>query len=243
MSSKNVNIASSVRVVAVVIGSHIQRFILATQENTVTQQVSHRHIKYQSRLWSQRGTKVNGSHRGDNPLLRPTGIQIATKRYATLQGMALTNIKTVRQTPSPDIESSIDRLGLLSPTHDQRSQQQSGQITLQPVQMNKFEFLKATHRTKIRKNGIPRSIGGGGLELVKPPREPASSRPKPCASLKKPHKSCPFAAPCGPRRKKNDRGQTSAFPSETSRFATLILTHRGSALPWLDDDRAALRLC
>ena len=29
--------------------------------------------------WSQRGTKVNGSHHGDNPLLRPTGIQIATK--------------------------------------------------------------------------------------------------------------------------------------------------------------------
>ena len=48
--------------------------------------------------------------------------------------------------------------------------------------------------------------GGGGLELVKPAREPASSRPKPRASLKKPHESCPFAAPCGPCRKKNDRG-------------------------------------
>ena len=47
---------------------------------------------------------------------------------------------------------------------------------------------------------------------MKPAREPASSRPKPCASLKKPHESCPFAAPCGPRRKKNDRGQRSAFP-------------------------------
>ena len=33
-------------------------------------------------------------------------------------------------------------------------------------------------------------------------REPASSRSKPCASPKKPHESCPFAAPCGPRRKK-----------------------------------------
>ena len=49
--------------------------------------------------------------------------------------------------------------------------------------------------------------------MVKPAREPASRRPNPCASLKKPHESCPFAAPCGPRRKKNDRGQTSAFPS------------------------------
>ena len=67
---------------------------------------------------------------------------------------------------------------------------------------------------------------------MKPAREPASSRPKPCASLKKPHESCPFAAPCGPRRKKNDRGQRSAFPSETSRFALSILAHRVSALPW-----------
>ena len=79
---------------------------------------------------------------------------------------------------------------------------------------------------------------------MKPAREPASSRPKPCASLKKSHESCPFDAPCGPRRKKNDdRGQTSAFPSETSRFKSVILAHLwGSALPWLVDDRAALRL-
>ena len=44
----------------------------------------------QSDTWSQRGTKVNGSHHGDNPLLRPTGIQIATKSYVTLQAMAPT---------------------------------------------------------------------------------------------------------------------------------------------------------
>ena len=77
---------------------------------------------------------------------------------------------------------------------------------------------------------------------MKPARESASSRPKPCASLKNSHESCPFAAPRGPRRKKNDRGQTSASPSETSRFKPLILAHRGSALPWLVDDRAAPRL-
>ena len=52
----------------------------------------------QSGTWSQRGTKVNGSHHGDNPLLRPTGIQIATKNCATLQAMAPTNSKTVHQT-------------------------------------------------------------------------------------------------------------------------------------------------
>ena len=80
------------------IHTYIQRIVLATEETTVTQQVSHRPIKRQSRLWSQRGTKVNGSHHGDNPLLRPTGIQIATKSYAALQAMAPTNIKTVHQT-------------------------------------------------------------------------------------------------------------------------------------------------
>ena len=150
--------------------------VLSLQNTTVTQQVSHRPIKCQSLLWSQRCTKVNGSHRGDNPLLRPTGIQIATKSCATLQAMAPTNIKMVHQTSLLDIESSLDRLGLLSPTHDQ------------------------------------------------------------------PHESCPFSAPCGSRRKKNDRSQTSASPPEASRFAPLILAHRGSPLPWLVDDRAAFRL-
>ena len=72
--------------------------------------------------------------------------------------MASINIKTVRQTSLLHIESSLDRLGLLSPTHDQLSQQQSGQITVQPVLINKSKFLKATHRTKIRKIEIPRSM-------------------------------------------------------------------------------------
>ena len=131
----------------VVVDSHIQRIDLATEETTVTQQVSHRHIKCQSRLcvWSQRGTKVKGSHHGDNPLLRPTGIQIATKSYAALQAMAPTNIKTVHQTSLLHIESNLDRLGMLSPTHDQRSQQKKRKITLQSVLINKSKFLKATH--------------------------------------------------------------------------------------------------
>ena len=132
-------------VVVVVVDSHIQRIVLATEETTVTQQVSLRPIKCQSRLWSQRGTKVNGSHHGDNPLLRPTGIQIATKSYAAVQAMAPTNIKTVHQTSLLHIESNLDRLGMLSPTHDQRSQQKTGKITLQPVLINKSKFLKATH--------------------------------------------------------------------------------------------------
>ena len=71
---------------------------------------------------------------------------------------------------------------------------------------------------------------------MKPAHEPPSSRPKPCASFKKPHESCPFAAPCGSRRKKNCRGQTSAFPSETSRFAPLILAHRVQPSPGCTDN-------
>ena len=38
---------------------------------------------------------------------------------------------------------------------------------------------------------------------MKPAREPASSRPKPCASLKKADESCPFAAPCWPSQVEN----------------------------------------
>ena len=67
---------------------------------------------------------------------------------------------------------------------------------------------------------------------MKPAREPASSRPKPCASLEKPHESCPFAAPCWSRRKKTDRGQRSAFPSEISLFAPCVLVSpRGFSRP------------
>ena len=122
--------AVEINVSVVVVDSHIQRIVFATEETTATQQVSHRPIKCQSRFWSQKkGTKVNGSHHGDNPLLRPTGIQITTKSYAALQAMAPTNIKTAHQTSLlHNIESNLDRLGMLSPTHDQRSQQKTGKI-------------------------------------------------------------------------------------------------------------------
>ena len=52
----------------VAVDSHFKRIVLATEETPVTQQVSHRSIKGQSRSWSQRVTKVNRSHHGDNPL-------------------------------------------------------------------------------------------------------------------------------------------------------------------------------
>ena len=66
------------------VDSHIQRIVLATEETTVTQQVSHRDLDLSNANLarrSQRGTKVNGSHHGDSSLLKPTGIQIATKPF------------------------------------------------------------------------------------------------------------------------------------------------------------------
>ena len=130
-------------VVVVVVDSHIQRIVLATEETTVTQQVSHRPIKRQSRLWSQRGTKVNGSHHGDNPLLRRDPNRDKKLCGSTSNGTdQYQNGSSNLLTP---FESNLDRLGMLSPTHDQRSQQKTGKITLQPVLINKSKFLKATH--------------------------------------------------------------------------------------------------
>ena len=83
------NIGSRIVVVVVVVV-----FTLTDRASTIPSNI----LGCQSGTWSQRGTKVNGSHHGDNPLLRPTGIQIATKSYATLQAMAPANSKTVYQT-------------------------------------------------------------------------------------------------------------------------------------------------
>ena len=100
------------------------------------------------------------------------------KLYDTSQAVTSTNVKTVHQTSLLLIESNLDRLGLLSPTHGQRSQQQSGQITFQSVLINKPRFLKAPRHAEIR-NFSTKVHYGGDLELVKPERKPASSRLKP----------------------------------------------------------------
>ena len=67
---------------------------------------------------------------------------------------------------------------------------------------------------------------------MKPAREPASSCPKPCAFLKKSHESCPFAAPCGPRRKKNDVLNTNpASGHKEVVVVSFTLTDRASTIP------------
>ena len=84
-------------------------------------------------------------------------------------------------------------------------------------------------------------MDGGGLGSAKLAREPASSRSKPSPSLKN-WRRILARSPLldGSRMKETYPGQRSAFPSETYRFAPLILAHKGSALPWLVDDRPAL---
>ena len=101
----------------------------------------------QSGTWSQRGTKVNGSHHGDNPLLRPTGIQIATKSYATLQAMAPTNNKTVQTSFTPYREQPRStRIVVAYPRPAFSATNRTN--TFRPVSINKSKFLKATYRTK-----------------------------------------------------------------------------------------------
>ena len=57
-------------------GSHVVVFFTLTNRvSTIPSNIR----GCQSGMWSQRGTKVNGSHHGDSPLLRPTGIQITIK--------------------------------------------------------------------------------------------------------------------------------------------------------------------
>ena len=115
----------------------------------MAQQVSHRPIKCQYPLWSQTGTKVNGSHHGDNPLLRPTGIQIATKSYATLQAMATTNVKTVHQTSLLHIESNFDRLGVSVVAYPRPAFSATNWINYAPISFDQQVQVSQGHTDKL----------------------------------------------------------------------------------------------
>ena len=145
----------------VVVDSHIQRIVLATEETTVTQQVSHRPIKCQSRLWPQRGTKVNGSHHGDNPLLRPKGSKSRQKVMRLYKQWHRPISKRFIKPPySISRATSIDSECCRLPTTNvlSKNRKNYGKITLQPVLINESKILKATHCTEIRKNEKPRSM-------------------------------------------------------------------------------------
>ena len=80
------------------------------------------------------------------------------------------------------------------------------------------------------------------FELVKPLREPASSRPKPCASsLEKPREYCPFATPGWPSQEEKQSWREISFAlgnltvrpfdSRTEGFSTPLARRRWSSAP------------
>ena len=72
--------------------------------------------------------------------------------------------------PLLHIESSLDRLWLLSPTHDQRSQQKFGQLRSNQFDQQ-FQVSQGHTSYKNKENWNTEVHGGGGLELVKPARD------------------------------------------------------------------------
>ena len=74
----------------------------------------------QSGTWSQRGTKVTRYSDQQGSKSRQKVIRLYKRWHRPIAKLFI-------QLPLLHIESSLDRLGLLSPTHDQRSQQQIGQ--------------------------------------------------------------------------------------------------------------------
>ena len=109
---------------------------------------------------------------GHEDVRRSTGHIMVTTRYSDQQGskspqnvMRLSkqwhrpmSKRFIKPHYSIARAASIDSDCCRLPTDSQRSQQQSGQITLQSVLMSKYKFLKATHRTKIRSIETTRSM-------------------------------------------------------------------------------------
>ena len=129
-------------------------FTLTDRASTIPSNIS----GCQSGTWSQRGTKVNGSHHSDNPLLRPTGIQIATESYATLQAMTPTNNKTVNQNSFTPYRKQPRSTRIVVAYPRPAFSATNRTYTFQPLLINNSKFLRATHRTIIRKIEIPRSM-------------------------------------------------------------------------------------
>ena len=101
-----------------------------------------------------------------------------------------------------------------------------------PISFNQQAQVSQDHTScRNQENWNTEVHSGGGLELVKPARESASGPPKPFSPVKPSTNIARSPLLVGSRSKKTGRGQRSVFPSETSRFAPLILAHKGSALP------------
>ena len=132
-----------------------------------------------------------------------------SEECVAFQGMASANVKTLLQTSLLHIESSLDSLRLLSPTHGQRFQQQSGLIALQSVLINKPKFFMAKRHAEIGKIEVPRSMA---MKALRWQSRRASEYPyvQSHAFLKeRPLNFVRSRLLVDFRRKKRDRGQTS----------------------------------
>ena len=98
----------------------------------------------QSGTWSQRGTsKVNGSHHGDNPLLRPTQGSKSRQKEIDSTSDGTDQYKTVHQTsftPYREHPRST-RIGAAYPRPTFSATNRTN--TFQPVSINNSKFLKA----------------------------------------------------------------------------------------------------
>ena len=66
---------------------------------------------------------------------------------------------------------------------------------------------------------------------MKPARKPASSRSKPCASLKKRHESFPFAAPCSPSQKEKRPWSDISFSLRNLPVCVFVSRAQGFSTP------------
>ena len=130
-----------------------------------------------------------------------------------------------------------------SPTHGQRSQQQSGPITLQSVLTSKLKFSKAAHHAEMKISVIPRSIAAMDAFRWWSWRTSQHAAVQSPLCIPEKHSSNLSHSPLlvGPPRKQRNRGPginsplrnlpVRAFDSRTQGFGTLLAHRRSSCSP------------
>ena len=151
--------------------------------------------------------------------------------------MAPTNVNTVRQTSLLHVEATPINSDYSRPVLSATKRTNHAPISFW---INKPKFLKASHHAEMRKTILPESMA---IQALNWSSRCASHHPavqSPVHLWKMHNESCPFPAPCWLSQDENRPWSKISSLPETSRFARIFL-HKGSALPWLVDDRAALR--
>ena len=99
--------------------------------------------------WWQPATQTNRDPNRDKKLCGSTSN--GTDQYQNGSSNLLTPYRE-------QLRSTRNVVAYPRPTFSAKNRKNYGKITLQPVLINKSKILKATHRTEIRKNEIPRSM-------------------------------------------------------------------------------------